>query len=51
MACAQAPGQVVKAKVTMASAAARPDSVVKASVVAEILPGYHINDHHPTSTI
>jgi DsbC/DsbD-like thiol-disulfide interchange protein len=45
---AQAPGQVVKAKVTMASPAARPDSVVKAAVVAEILPGYHINDHHPT---
>ena len=48
MACAQAPGQVVKAKVTMASATARPDSIVKASVEAEILPGYHINDHHPT---
>ncbi len=45
---AQAPGQVVKAKVTMASAVARPDSVVKAAVVAEVLSGYHINDHHPT---
>jgi len=45
---AQAPGQVVKAKVTMASPVARPDSVLRAAVVAEILPGYHINDHHPT---
>ena len=46
--CAQAPEKVVKAKVTMAPGAARPDSVVKATVVAEVLPGYHINDHHPT---
>ena len=46
--CAQAPEQVVKAKVTVAPGEARPDSVVKAEVVAEVLPGYHINDHHPT---
>ncbi len=45
---AQAPGQVVKAKVTMASAVARPDTVVRAAVVVDVLPGYHINDHHPT---
>jgi DsbC/DsbD-like thiol-disulfide interchange protein len=44
----QGPGQVVKAKVTMATAVARPDSVVWAAVVADILPGYHINDHHPS---
>jgi DsbC/DsbD-like thiol-disulfide interchange protein len=44
----QAPAQVVKAKVTMASGVVRPDTVVKAAVVAEILSGYHINDHHPT---
>jgi DsbC/DsbD-like thiol-disulfide interchange protein len=52
LACAavwpQTAEQVVKAKVMMAPGAARPDSVVKASVVAEVLPGYHINDHHPT---
>jgi DsbC/DsbD-like thiol-disulfide interchange protein len=48
VAWAQSPGQVVKAKVTMATAVARPDSVVKAAVVAEVLPGYHINDHHPS---
>jgi DsbC/DsbD-like thiol-disulfide interchange protein len=45
---AQAPGQVVKANVTMAPAVGRPDSVVKAAVVVDVLPGYHINDHHPT---
>ena len=45
---AQAPEAVVKAKVTMAPGVARPDSIVKAAVVAEVLPGYHINDHHPT---
>ena len=44
----QAPGQVVKAKVTMESPTARPDSVVKATVMVDVLPGYHINDHHPT---
>jgi DsbC/DsbD-like thiol-disulfide interchange protein len=48
VAWAQAPAQVVKAKVTMASPVARPDSVVRAAVVVEVLPGYHINDHHPT---
>jgi DsbC/DsbD-like thiol-disulfide interchange protein len=48
VASAQAPGQVVKAKVTMASPVARPDSIVRAAVVVEVLPGYHINDHHPS---
>ena len=45
---AQAPGQVVKAKVTISSQVARPNSVVRAAVVAEVVPGYHINDHHPS---
>jgi DsbC/DsbD-like thiol-disulfide interchange protein len=48
VASAQAPAQVVKAKVTMASPVARPDSIVRAAVAAEVVPGYHINDHHPT---
>ena len=48
VAWAQTPGQVVKAKVTMASPEARPNSVVRAAVLAEIAPGYHINDHHPS---
>ena len=47
-ACGQAPGEVVKAKVTMSTPEARPDSVVKATVVVDVLSGYHINDHHPT---
>jgi DsbC/DsbD-like thiol-disulfide interchange protein len=46
--CAQAPEHVVKAKVAMAPGAARPGSVMNATVVADVLPGYHINDHHPT---
>jgi DsbC/DsbD-like thiol-disulfide interchange protein len=48
MASAQAPEQVVKAKVTMASPEARVNSIVRAAVVVEVLPGYHINDHHPS---
>ena len=48
VACAQAPEQVVKAKVTMASPVARPNTIVRAAVVVEVLPGYHINDHHPS---
>ena len=45
---AQAPAQVVTAKVTMASPEARPNSVARAAVVVEVVPGYHINDHHPS---
>jgi thiol:disulfide interchange protein DsbD len=48
VAWAQAAGQVVKAKVTIASPVATPDSVVKAAVVVEVDSGYHINDHHPS---
>jgi hypothetical protein len=48
VAWAQAPGQVVKAKVTVAPGEARPDSIVRAAVEVEVLPGYHINDHRPT---
>jgi DsbC/DsbD-like thiol-disulfide interchange protein len=47
-ASAQAPGQVVQAKVTMASPTARPNSIIRAAVVAEVATGYHINDHHPS---
>ena len=48
VAWAQTPGQVVKAKVAMASPVARPNSIVRAAVVVEVVPGYHINDHHPS---
>jgi DsbC/DsbD-like thiol-disulfide interchange protein len=44
----QVPEGVVKAKVTMAPGVVRADSIVKATVVAEVLSGYHINDHHPS---
>jgi thiol:disulfide interchange protein DsbD len=45
---AQTPGQVVKAKVAMGSQVARPKPVVRAMVLVEVQPGYHINDHHPS---
>jgi len=43
----QAP-QVVKARMVLATSAAHPGAPAKAAVVAEIAPGYHINDHKPT---
>jgi DsbC/DsbD-like thiol-disulfide interchange protein len=43
----QAP-QVVKARMLLATNAAHPGAQAKAAVVAEIAPGYHINDHKPT---
>jgi len=48
VAWAQTLGQEVKAKVAMASPVARPNSIVRAAVVVEVVPGYHINDHHPS---
>jgi hypothetical protein len=32
----------------LATDAVRPGSNTRASVIAQIAPGYHINDHHPT---
>jgi len=40
--------QVVKARMVLATSAAHPGAPAKAAVVAEIAPGYHINDHKPT---
>jgi Thiol:disulfide interchange protein DsbD, N-terminal len=40
--------QVVKARMVLAASAAHPGAPAKAAVVAEIAPGYHINDHKPT---
>jgi DsbC/DsbD-like thiol-disulfide interchange protein len=45
---AQSPGQVVKATVTMGEQVTRPKPLVRASVQAEVLAGYHINDRHPS---
>ncbi len=39
---------VVKARMVLATSAAHPGAPAKAAVVAEIIPGYHINDHKPT---
>jgi DsbC/DsbD-like thiol-disulfide interchange protein len=45
---AQAPPAVVKAKLLLATDAAHPGDSAQAAVVAQITPGYHINDHHPS---
>lgn len=44
----QIPPPVVTARTYLASSAAHAGSTVRAAVVAEVLPGYHINAHHPT---
>ncbi len=38
----------VEVKMVLATNAVHPDSLVKAAVVAQVAPGYHINDHHPS---
>ncbi len=45
---AQPPKSVVKVEMVLATDAAHPNSAAKAAVVAEVAPGFHINDHHPT---
>lgn len=44
----QAPPAVVKAHMALKTDAVHAGSPAQASVMAEIAPGYHINDHHPT---
>jgi thiol:disulfide interchange protein DsbD len=41
-------GPVVKARTLLAADAAHPGSSVKAAIVAEVAPGFHINEHKPT---
>lgn len=48
LAKAQGPAPVVQAKLVMATDAAHANSTVKVAVVANVSPGYHINDHKPT---
>jgi hypothetical protein len=48
LAKAQGPPPVVQAKLVMATDAAHANSTVKVAVVANVSPGYHINDHKPT---
>ncbi len=40
--------QVVKAHLVLAAHTVHQGSRVKAAIEAEVAPGYHINDHHPT---
>jgi DsbC/DsbD-like thiol-disulfide interchange protein len=48
LARAQGPTPVVQANLVMATDAAHANSSVKVAVVANVSPGYHINDHKPT---
>ncbi len=44
----QNPNQVVEVRTLLSTDAVHPGSTARAAVVAEILPGYHINDHKPS---
>jgi DsbC/DsbD-like thiol-disulfide interchange protein len=44
----QSSSSVVSARVVMATDAAHPDSALKLAVLAQVEPGFHINDHKPT---
>jgi DsbC/DsbD-like thiol-disulfide interchange protein len=48
LAAGQNPGSVVNARVVFATEAAHAGSPLQAAVVAEVAPGYHINDHKPS---
>lgn len=48
VAWAQVPSQVVEARMVLATDGAHPGSAVKAAVVAQVAPGFHINDRHPS---
>jgi hypothetical protein len=45
---AQSPRSVVEAHAVLASDAVHPDSTVKLAVIAQVTPGFHINDHKPS---
>jgi len=47
LAAGQSPNPVVEARVVMATDAAHAGATAKAAVVAQVAPGYHINDHKP----
>jgi thiol:disulfide interchange protein DsbD len=48
LAIAQPSQSVVKAEMMLATDAVHPNSSARAALVAEVAPGFHINDHHPT---
>lgn len=47
-AAAQQPLSVVKATLLLSADAVHSGALTKVAVVAEVAPGYHINDHHPS---
>ncbi len=44
----QSPSSVVEARLVLTTAGAHAGELVKAAVVAQVTPGYHINDHKVT---
>jgi DsbC/DsbD-like thiol-disulfide interchange protein len=45
---AQSPNSVVEAHAVMSTDAAHADSPVKLAILAQVAPGFHINDHKPS---
>jgi DsbC/DsbD-like thiol-disulfide interchange protein len=45
---AQSPGSVVEAHALMSADAAHADSPLKLAILAQVAPGFHINDHKPS---
>ena len=48
LAGAQSDNTVVKARVVLATDAAHSEAPLKLAVLAQVAPGFHINDHKPT---
>ncbi len=48
VAAGQGPSPVVEARLVLGTAAVHPGEPAKVAVVAEVAPGFHINDHKPT---
>lgn len=45
---AQSSPPIVEARMVLATDGAHPGSTLKAAVIAQVAPGYHINDNKPT---
>ncbi|MGH9396561.1 MAG: hypothetical protein ACRD18_06895 [Terriglobia bacterium] len=45
---AQSAPPVVKASLVLSTDGVHPGAATRAAVVAQITPGFHINDHHPS---
>jgi DsbC/DsbD-like thiol-disulfide interchange protein len=48
LAAGQNPRPVVEARMVLGASAAHANTSVRAAVIAQVAPGYHLNDNHPT---